>query len=97
MEVIMVDTAKAKQLGKDIISTANTIEQYQDDVEVIKQSGPYNLFKNTSCISNSSIMDDVKKFYINRVQQSICESEKALSDLIGGSTEPAKRKATAPR
>lgn len=94
---MVVDTAYAKQLGNDIIETANIIENLQDDVKSLENcQSYYTFFKNTNCISDNSIMDDVKDFYLKRVQKSISERERALSDLIGGNTQPVERKATAP-
>ena len=97
---MVVDTAHAKRLGNDIINMADKIERYQSDLEKLSPKAQIKILVGGNILNSmydSTIMEDVKAAYISKLNENIKESSEALSTMIGGCAEPAKRKATEPR
>ena len=92
----MIDTQKAKEYGEEIINIAENIERLEKvraNKEHILLMAVNGKDKVPLAIGTTgTIAEHVKDYLLNEVTDTITESEKALSEMLGHSIEPVKKK-----
>ena len=92
----MIDTQKAREYGEEIINIAENIERLEkvrankEHILLMSVNGKDKVPLATG--TTGIIAERVKDYLIREVTDTITESEKALSEMLGQSIEPVKKK-----